>query len=277
MKTIPVSLVFAGSLLGAYALPGPDRPEGGPAPTERPSSPGEERRGVPHQSIEFWKHADTNGDGKISRDEFLTLERIKNLPEDKRDKFFSRLDKNGDGAVSIEELRIMSQGDKEGGPPNGMPRLPELDTDHSGGVSLDEYKAAPFIQKLPVDRQEALFKRLDRDGDGQITPKDRPEGPPHRPEGGDFRPDGGGDMDLRQMLKRLDANADGAVTFDEYQKVPFAAKIGEDALEDRFEKLDRNGDKKLTAEDAPEPGPDRPRSPKQDGGDRQGPPPTKAE
>lgn len=221
--------------------------------------------------MEFWKHADTNGDGLVSRDEFLALERIKDLPEEKRDKFFSRLDKNGDGSISIEEIRKMAQGEKQGGP-NGMPRLPELDTDHSGGISLEEYKAAPFVQKLPVERQEALFKRLDRDGDGQITPKDRPEGPPHRPEGGDFRPDGGGETDMRQMLKRLDANADGAVTFDEYQKAPFAAKMGEDALEERFQKLDRNGDKKLTAEDAPEPGPDRPKKPMQDGGEHQGPP-----
>jgi Ca2+-binding EF-hand superfamily protein len=229
--------------------------------------------------MDFWKNADTNGDSKVSRDEFLVLERIKNLPEDKRDMFFSRLDKNSDGSVSIEEIRIMAQGDRDG-VPNGMPRLPELDTDHSGGVSLEEYKAAPFVQKLPVERQEALFKRLDRDGDGQITPKDRPERPDglqRRPDGGDFRPDGGGDFDLRQMLKKLDANGDGAVTFDEYQKAPFASKLGEDALEDRFEKLDRNGDKKLTAEDAPEPGPDRPRTPRQDGEDRQGPRPAKPE
>lgn len=279
MKTIPVSLVFAGSLLGAYALPAPDRPEATPA-AERPSPPGEDRRGAPRQPMEFWKHADTNADGKITREEFLALPRISNLPEDKRDMFFKRLDKNSDGSVSIEELRIMNQGEREGGP-NGMPRLPELDADHSGGVSLQEYKAAPFVQKLPVERQEALFKRLDRDGDGQITPKDRPErpdGPPRRPDGGDFRPDGGGDMDLRLMLKKLDSNADGAVTFDEYQKAPFAGRLGEDALEDRFEKLDRNGDKKLTAEDAPEPGPDRPRPPRPEGaGDRPLPPPAPAE
>jgi hypothetical protein len=81
----------------------------------------------------------------------------------------------------------------------------------------------------------------------------------------------------RLDINQLPANGDGAVTFDEYQKAPFASKLGEDALEDRFEKLDRNGDKKLTAEDAPEPGPDRPRTPRQDGEDRQGPRPAKPE
>lgn len=264
MKTIPVSLVFAGSLLGAFALPAPDRPEGEPpAQKERPSGPQGERRGGQRQPIEFWKHADTNADGLISKAEFLALERIKNLPEEKRDKFFNRLDKNGDGSVSIEELRIMAPGENEGGP-QGLPRLPELDTDHSGGVSFEEFKAAPFVQKLPAERQETLFKRLDRDGDGQISPKDRPEGPPRGRQDGP-----GGDMDLKQMLHRLDANGDGAVSFEEFQKAPFAEKMGEDALEDRFEKLDRNGDKKLSPEDMPpppeggRPPADRPLPPKQ--------------
>jgi Ca2+-binding EF-hand superfamily protein len=265
MKTIPVSLVFAGSLLGASALPAPERPEQGPpAQKERPQGPEGERRGPKHQPIEFWKQADTNGDGLISKDEFLALERIKNLPEEKRDKFFNRLDKNSDGSVSIEELRKMAPGENEGGP-QGLPRLPELDTDRSGGVSFVEFKAAPFVQKLPAERQETLFKRLDRDGDGQITPKDRPEGPPKgRPEGP------GGEMEPRQMIHRLDANGDGSVSFEEFQKAPFAEKMGEDALEDRFEKLDKNGDKKLSPEDMPPPSeggrppekPERPAPPK---------------
>jgi len=252
MKTIPVSLVFAGSLLGASALPGPDRPAGEPEQKERPGFANAERRGEQGRPIEFWKHADTDRDGLISRDEFLALERIKKLPAEQRDKFFNRLDKNDDGSISIEELRKMAPG--EGGP-QGLPRLQELDTDHSGGVSFKEFQAAPFIQKLPAERQEALFKRLDRDGDGQITPKDRPEGPrpdglPHRPEGPGA---GGGGMDLKQMLHRLDTNGDGAMTFEEFQKAPFAEKIGEDALEARFMKLDRNGDKKITPEEVPGP------------------------
>jgi len=246
MKTIPVSLVFAGSLLGASALPSPDRPGGDPVQRERQDAPGEDRRGAPHQPIEFWKHADTNGDGLISKDEFLVLERIKNLPEEKRDKFFSRLDKNGDGSISVEELRKMAmEGNQD--EPRGLPRLPELDTDHSGGVSFEEFKISPFVQKLPAERQETLFKRLDRDGDGQITPKDRPEGPPRRQDG----PGGGGDMDVKMLLHRLDVNGDGSVNFEEFQKAPFAEKMGEDALEDRFQKLDRNGDKKLSSDDVP--------------------------
>ncbi|BCU77683.1 EF-hand domain-containing protein [Luteolibacter sp. LG18] len=288
MKTIPVSLVLAGSMLGAWALPGPpDDPQTPVAAEKRPGPPDGERRPW-HQGVEFWKKADTDGDGFISKDEFVALERISKLPEEKRDKIFERLDKDSDGKLSKEELEKFGPNE---GPPRGFPRLAELDVDHSGGVSLEEFKASEFVKKLPVERQEALFKRLDSDGDGQITPKDRPAEPPRRdgeggPRDGEGGPrgegrggrDGGPDGGLRQILRGLDANGDGAVTFEEFQKAPFAEKLGEDALEKRFEKLDRNGDKKLTAEDVPP----KPEKPEGEGGDkpemqdrphRPGPPP----
>lgn len=285
MKTIPVSLVLAGSMLTAWSLPAPpDESQPGEAPMaaeKRPGPPDGERRFKRQGGgAEFWKRADKDGDGFVSKEEFFALERVSKLPEEKREKIFERLDKDGDGKLSKEELTKFGDG-----PPNGFPRLPELDVDHSGGVSFEEFKASDFVKKLPPEGQEALFKRLDRDGDGQITPKDRPAEPPHREgrEGRDGRDGEGGGPDggLRQTLRTLDANGDGAVTFEEFQKAPFAEKIGEDALEKRFEKLDRNGDKKLTAEDAP-PKPDKPDGEKSDKADkpempdrphRPGPPP----
>jgi len=254
MKTIPVSLVLAGSMLTAWALPAPpDAPAAGDPPMaaeKRPGPPDGERR-FKRQGPDFFKRADKDGDGFVSKEEFFALERIAKLPEEKRMKLFERFDKDGDGKLSKEELTKFGDG-----PPNGFPRLAELDVDHSGGVSFEEFKASEFVKKLPPEGQEELFKRLDRDGDGQITPKDRPAEPPHR-EGRDGEGGGGPDGGLRQILRTLDANGDGAVTFEEFQKAPYAEKIGEDALEKRFEKLDRNGDKKLTAEDLP-PKPEKP-------------------
>lgn len=214
--------------------------------------------------IESWMQADKDGDGKISREEFLAMPRMQQLSEERRDKIFQRFDKNGDGSVSVDELKKLA----EGAGPRGLPRLPELDTDHSGGVSFEEFKADKFVQKLPAERQETLFKSLDRDGDGQITPKDRPEPREGRDgrdgrEGRDGRPDGKmrDGVFNRQLLKRLDTNGDGAVDFAEFQKAPFVANLSEDAQEARFQKMDRNGDHKLTAEDFPPPSEDgdRPR------------------
>lgn len=256
MKTITVSLVFAGTLLGALALAAPpDDPDGGSPPPWPPEggAPGRHhdgpRRGDgprwqedgqekrPRWRGDFWERADTNHDGFVSKEEFFALPRIEKLPDEKKEKIFERLDKDKDGKLSKEELENFGDG------PPRVPRLPELDVDKSGGVSFEEFKASEFVQKLPPEKQLELFKRLDRDGDGQITPKDRPE--PRR------RPDLENPEGFRQFLKRLDLDGDGVVTFEEFKKAPFIEKLSEDEQEDRFEKLDRNHDKKLTLEDLP--------------------------
>lgn len=271
MKTISVSLALAASMLGAWAEPAAGEGPPPPPPGEkRPPPPERERRGGrPPEGL--WKRADTNNDGYVSREEFAALKRIAKLPEDKRGPIFDRLDKDGDGKLSKDELekRPGSQ------PPRGFPSLAELDVDRSGGVSFVEFQGAEFVKKLPAERQREVFDRLDRDKDGQITPKDRPsrresEGP--RPEGRGnperpSTPEGRVNGILRQILRTLDANADSAVTFEEYQKGPFAENWSEDEAEKRFQALDRDGDKKLTANDlipVPEAAKPEPAEPKPD-------------
>jgi Ca2+-binding EF-hand superfamily protein len=191
--------------------------------------------------MELLERADADRDGSISRDEFFALERIAKLPEEKRAKIFERLDKDRNGSLSKEELQQMRRGPGR----RGFPKLEELDADRSGGVDLDEFKASPFVQKLPPEEQEGLFKRLDTDGDGQITPKDRP---PHPARDG------------KGLFKRLDTDGDGAVSFEEFQKAPFIARLSEDEQEKRFQGLDRNDDKKLAEDEMPQP-PRRPKPP----------------
>jgi Ca2+-binding EF-hand superfamily protein len=76
-----------------------------------------------------------------------------------------------------------------------------------------------------------------------MRPK-RGDGPP-RPDGQRMNPE--------RMLRQLDKNADGTVTFDEFRAGPQAGGLSEDELEDRFEAMDKNGDQKLTKEDFPPP------------------------
>ena len=130
-----------------------------------------------------------------------------------------------------------------------MKRLWELDADKSGGISLAEFKAGEVFKKLPPEKQDAVFHRLDTDGDGVITPKDKPEPPFRRPkkegEGGEKGPD--------QINRKLDTNADGALSFEEFRVGPAVKNLTEDQQEERFEALDRNGDLKISSEDFPSP------------------------
>ena len=309
MKTIPLSLIAAGLFVPVIARAQP--PEGGGGEKRPPASeestkggrpPGERPpRGGGGGGRDFekgWKQADTDGNGTISRSEFDAMPRIQKLPEEKREHIFKRLDKNADGILSNEEMKMDRP--REGGR-EAMMRFRQLDTDGSGGISLDEMKVGDLFKKLPPDKQEALFARLDTDGDGQITVKDRP-GPPIGPDGKPERPDrpdkmdkgdrperpdkmdkGDRPRDPRRMLRDFDENKDGALSFEEFRNAPPNKNLTEDEQEDRFEALDKNSDKKLDETDFP-PRPDKPEggpppSPPGDGPGPKpdGPPPPKDE
>jgi Ca2+-binding EF-hand superfamily protein len=125
--------------------------------------------------------------------------------------------------------------------------LRRADTNQDGKVSFDEMKAV-----RPQITQER-FNLLDRDHDGFISPKDGPEGGAR----------GEGDPEARrQMMQTLmatDANHDGKVSFDEVT----AAKPGFAKAD--FDRVDRDQDGFLTAQDAPHP-PQAGERPRQPGG-----------
>ena len=254
MKTIPVSLIVAGLLVpvAVHAQTPGDPPvaiPGGATDKHGPSRP----------FAEAWKAADTNHDGFISKEEFDGMPRIQNLPEEKRLHLFKRLDKDGDDRISGEELGRMGKPHDGQGPP--MQRLWELDVDKSGGISPEEFKAGQLFKKLPPERQDELFRRLDTDRDGLITPKDKPE-PPFRHEGGNpypKRPDGGKPderrMEPRPIIRQLDPNHGGAVSFDEFRARPAVKDLSADEQKARFEMMNRNRNPHPTPDTLPTPAP----------------------
>lgn len=263
-----IALLVIGSAMAQEPPPAPPSGEGKPGEGERrrfrgegpdarpgeggqrgPRGGGWDRQGM-REMLEMWKKADTDGDGFISLVEFGAMERIGQLPEEKRAEIFKRFDKNGDGRIGKDEMPQRPQG--------GMPPLSQVDANKDGRIVFEEFRNLSFVTRLPEERQRAMFERMDHDKDGALTPKDRPQGGPPGgpPRDGkwDGKRDGRGPSGL-DLIKALDGNGDGALDFAEFRKAGFLEGRSEDEQEDRFEEMDRNGDLKIDAADFQPPAP----------------------
>jgi Ca2+-binding EF-hand superfamily protein len=108
----------------------------------------------------MFERMDTNGDGKITRDE---------IPE-QAPPMLERLDSNGDGAITREELSNFRPGGGRGqggrGQPENSDRMFErFDANGDGRITEDE---------LPEDAPP-LLQRFDRNGDGAVTRDEIPQ------------------------------------------------------------------------------------------------------
>jgi Ca2+-binding EF-hand superfamily protein len=239
MKTTPVSILLVG-ILGSHSALAENPPR-----KERPEAPPSG-----HNFMEAWKKADQNGDGALSFAEFSSLPRLQSIPEDKRTQLFQRLDKDGDSLITLAEMKRMGPPKHDG--PNHRKRLWELDTDKSGGITREEFSAGEMFGKLPPEKQQKLFDRLDTNKDGIISPEDRPERPGPRPGEGRPRnkqPDGKDSPRHPILFPKLDTNNDGFLDFDEFTKIPGISRLGEDEQEKAFDKIDTTKDLKLSPEE----------------------------
>lgn len=180
---------------------------------------------------------DKNRDGEISFEEFRTGRMVSRLPEEKQREIFARMDSDGNG--------VLNKADR---PPGfRIPRLAELDRDKSGGVSYEEFSAGKMAQRLPEKARREMFDRLDRDGDGELTPDEAPRPPGKGPGIGPGPGSGRGGPGV--VFGELDKDGDGSLSFEEFRNSPWMREQDEDAQEDRFEALDENGDLKLSHEE----------------------------
>jgi Ca2+-binding EF-hand superfamily protein len=86
---------------------------------------------------------DTDGDGKVSKEEFPGPERV-----------FLRLDADGDGFITKDEADAMPGRGREGGRGGPTRLLGQLDADGDGKITQEEWSA--------------LFAKADTNGDGLL-------------------------------------------------------------------------------------------------------------
>jgi Ca2+-binding EF-hand superfamily protein len=180
-------------LFGVYACVLPFHLQAEEERRERPIRPFTEKRGEDSQNNgerngkmrphhegegEMFGMLDKNNDKVITSEEFFAGPRMANMPQEQRDKLFARMDLDGDGKVTPEEIRKMRQESHE----KHMREVRELDTDKSGGLSFEEMSLGKFFSQLPEEKRRQIFERMDTNGDGQITPEDKPQGPRPQPE-----------------------------------------------------------------------------------------------
>ena len=169
------TITFAAALLAAIACQAQEERQGPP-----------EGGHPPHPPMPLIQTLDSDRDHKISAAEIAASgEALK------------ALDENGDGELTLDELLPeppegapppphgpagsppplragpppTEGADQEGRPPHRPlpPVIATLDTDRDGKVSASEIQTAP----------EGLAK-LDKNGDGELTPRElQPQGPPH--------------------------------------------------------------------------------------------------
>ncbi len=105
MKTIPT--ILAALALGATLAVADDKPAAPAAPVKEgtPAAKPEAAKGEKpkRDPAEMFKKLDTNGDGKISLDEFKAGPLGQKDPA-KAEEIFKKKDKDGDGFLSLEEF-----------------------------------------------------------------------------------------------------------------------------------------------------------------------------
>lgn len=196
---------------------------------------------------ELFRRADRNGDGK------LTLEE---LPEERREGFrmmLTRVDADKDGAATLDEFRRGFMGAGAPQPGNNPPGAPETSRPNSAGTpgrpgepgmtgmpgmgppgggliaALDKDRNGELSAEEINSASDAL-KKLDRDGDGKLTQR---EFMPPRPEGAPTASGMQGGMErFMAYLMQQDKNGDGKLSKEE----------APERMRENFAQVDANGD-----------------------------------
>ncbi len=238
MKTKLLLLSTVAALVGSISLTAQDAPK--PPGEGEPHGPGGPPQG---RMDEMLKKVDTNGDGKISKEEWLEFSRKE--AEDR----YSKMDTNKDGSVDkaeieegvrkMREMRGQGGGDRPGGfrkpegdnrpeggganpPPPGDGGQRPMNGGGTGGLReiYKKIQESGSISKEEFSKaNEEQFNKMDTNHDGKITKEEldetmkkmretmggRAQGGPDGAKGGERPPGASGEGGFR---KRPDGNTE---------------------------------------------------------------------
>ncbi len=167
------------------------------------------------------KKMDTNGDGRISLDEYVAAAQAR----------FKAIDTQNKGAITAEDIAAA---------PATLQRdqkmasfiVKSMDTSGKGFISEDDF----------IAKAKQRFARMDKRGDGKLTPDELSA--PHMHANAKFAQSQNPDVQQKhaqfaqKYFDKIDTNHDGVVTQDEYIAAATA----------HFNKIDTNGTGQISAE-----------------------------
>jgi Ca2+-binding EF-hand superfamily protein len=148
-------------------------------------------------------------------------------------------------------------------PPPKPPSFESVDTDSSGGLSIDEFKAAA-PKGADTSKSEELFKAIDSDSNGSVT-KEEQDAFKSKVEqaqqqlqsflfglqaGGQSQNSSGESEEETDIFAQLDANSDGSVAKDEFLSAfSSGTSSSSDLLSKLFDAIDTSSDGSISKDE----------------------------